>query len=317
MVAYTLLCNHVPLNGYLIGTHDYQAHHVFDIWYQNTSDVVPTAITGDMHSVNKASFAILHWFGPRFEPRFASLDDQLKELYCADDLAQYENCLIRPIGKIDRDLIIDEKPNIDRIVATLGLKEMTQGTLIRKLCTYTAQNPTRRAIFEFDKLVRSIYTLRYLRDPQLERNVHRSQNRIGSYHQLRSTVAQVGGKKELTGRTDIEIEISNQCARLIANAVIYYNSAILSRLLTKYEASGNANALALITQMSPAAWRRILLNEHYTFQSDGKILDLDALVAELELGRRKFLGFWRTTPDYGCAPSQASSAGAGRGRENR
>ncbi|MFX3611370.1 Tn3 family transposase, partial [Xanthomonas arboricola pv. pruni] len=198
--------------------------------------------------------------------------------------AQYENCLIRPIGKIDRDLIIDEKPNIDRIVATLGLKEMTQGTLIRKLCTYTAQNPTRRAIFEFDKLVRSIYTLRYLRDPQLERNVHRSQNRIESYHQLRSTVAQVGGKKELTGRTDIEIEISNQCARLIANAVIYYNSAILSRLLTKYEASGNANALALITQMSPAAWRHILLNGHYTFQSDGKMLDLDALVAELELG---------------------------------
>ena len=94
------------------------------------------------------------------------------------------------------------------------------------MCTYTAPNPTRRALFEFDKLIRSIYTLRYLRDPQLERNVHRSQNRIESYHQLRSTIAQVGGKKELTGRTDIEIEISNQCARLIANAMIYYNSAI-------------------------------------------------------------------------------------------
>ncbi|MBO9836219.1 Tn3 family transposase, partial [Xanthomonas phaseoli pv. dieffenbachiae] len=30
--------------------------------------MVPTAITGDMHSVNKANFAILHWFGLRFEP---------------------------------------------------------------------------------------------------------------------------------------------------------------------------------------------------------------------------------------------------------
>src|SRR5256885_14559918 len=66
-LAYTLLCNHVPLNGYLIGAHDYEAHHVFDIWYRNTSDIVPTAITGDMHSVNKANFAILHWFGLRFE----------------------------------------------------------------------------------------------------------------------------------------------------------------------------------------------------------------------------------------------------------
>jgi len=179
---------------------------------------------------------------------------------------------------------VNEKPDMDRIVATLGLKEMTQGTLIRKLCTYTAPNPTRRAIFEFDKLVRSIYTLRYLRDPQLERNVHRSQNRIESYHQLRSAIAQVAGKKELTGRTDIEIEISNQCARLIANAIIYYNSAILSRLLTKFEAAGNAKALALIKQISPTAWRHILLNGHYTFHADGKMIDLDAIVAGLDLG---------------------------------
>jgi hypothetical protein len=123
-----------------------------------------------------------------------------------------------------------------------------------------------------------------LRDPQLERNVHRSQNRIESYHQLRAAISKVGGKKELTGHTDIEIEISNQCARLIANAIIYYNLAILSRLLTKYEAVGNTKALALITQISPTAWRNILLNGHYTFQSDGKLIDLDALVEGLELG---------------------------------
>jgi len=66
--------------------------------------------------------------------------------------------------------------------------------------------------------------------------------------QLRSAIAQVGGKKELTGRTDIEIEVSNPCARLIANAIVYYHAAILSRLLAKYEASGNAKALALIKQ---------------------------------------------------------------------
>lgn len=48
--------------------------------------------------------------------------------------------------------------------------------------------------------------------------------------------------------------------------------------------SGNAKALALLTQISPAAWRHILLNGHYTFQSDGKMIDLDALVAGLELG---------------------------------
>ena len=144
-------------------------------------------------------------------------------------------------------------------------------------------DPTRRAIFEFDKLVRSIYTLRYLRNPQLQRDVQRSQNRLKSYHQLRSAIAQVGGKKELTGKTDIEIEISNQCARLIANAIIYYNSAILSRLLTKYAANPSLKVLAMIKKVSPAAWRHIHLNGRYTFRGSGQIIDLDAIVAGLNL----------------------------------
>lgn len=181
-------------------------------------------------------------------------------------------------------VIVDEKNHLDQIVATLALKEMTQGTLIRKLCTYTAPNPTRRALFEFDKLIRSIYTLRYLRDPQLQRNVHHSQNRIESYHHLRSAIAQVGGKKELTGRTDLDIEISNQCGRLVANAIIYYNSAILSRLLEKYQAGLNPKVLVLLKKVSPAAWRHIHLNGHYTFRGTGQILDLEAIVAGLKLG---------------------------------
>lgn len=77
---------------------------------------------------------------------------------------------------------------------------------------------------------------------------------------------------------------SNQCVRLIANAIIYYNLAILSRLLTKYEATVNAKSLALISQMSPAAGRHILLNGHYIFQSDGKLIGIDVLVAGMELG---------------------------------
>jgi TnpA family transposase len=282
VVAYTLLCNHVPLQGWLIGAHELEAHHVFDLWYRNTCEIVPEAITGDMHSVNKANFAILDWFGRRFEPRFTDLDEQLGEIYCTGDPAVYENSLVKPAGQIDLQAIADEQTNINRIVATLGLKEMTQGTLVRKLCTYDA-DPTRRAIFEYDRLVRSIYTLRYLRDPKLQRHVHRSQNRIESYHQLRAAIAQVGGKKELTGRTDLEIEISNHCARLAANAIVYYNSAILSRLLQKFETSGNEKALAVVKSVSPAAWHHVHLNGHYTFRGSGQTIDLDAVIQGLNL----------------------------------
>ncbi|ECJ2623252.1 Tn3 family transposase [Salmonella enterica] len=283
VVAYTLLCNHIPLNGYLIDAHEYEGHHVFDIWYRNTSDIVPTVITGDMHSINRANFAILHWFGLRFEPRFSSPGDMLKALYCADDPGRYKNCLIQPVGQINQQVILDEKPHLDQIVATLGLKEITQGALIRKLCTYTTENPTRKALFEFDKLIRSLYILRYLRDPQVARNSHRSQNRIESWHQLRSAIAQVGGQKELTGQNDLELEISNQCGRLLSSVIIYYNSALLSRLQQKYEADGNTRGLESLRRLSPVAWQHIFLNGHYTFVSEGGELDLDAMIEGLTL----------------------------------
>jgi len=45
-----------------------------------------------------------------------------------------------------------------------------------------------------------------------------------------------------------------------------------------------AKARALIAQTSPAAWRHVLLNGHYTFHSDGQLIDLDTIVAGLNLG---------------------------------
>ena len=197
VVAYTLLANHVALQTQLLGANQHESYWVFDICYNNTSDIKPTMITGDMHSINMANFAILHWFGMNLAPRFTNLHAQLKHLYRGPDQEGYADFLIQPVGQIDRHLIDAEKSNLDHIAATLGLKEMSQSVLVRKICTLSGHHRTRKALFEYDKLIRTIYTLRYLRDPQLQRDVHRSENRIESYHQLRSTISQVNGKKEL------------------------------------------------------------------------------------------------------------------------
>ena len=82
VVAYTLLANHVALQTELLGANQHESYWVFDICYNNTSDIVPTTIIGDMHSINMANFAILHWFGMNLAPRFTNLQAQLKHLYC-------------------------------------------------------------------------------------------------------------------------------------------------------------------------------------------------------------------------------------------
>ena len=282
MVAFTYLSNHAALAVELISPHQHESHFVFDICYHNTTDIRPSVITGDMHSINRANFAILHWFGIQLAPRFPSLSAQLSHLFCGGDLAEYENFLIVPAGVIDRQLIESEAPNMERIVATLGLKDMTQAALIRKLCTMPATNRTRRAIFEFDKLIRSIYTLRYLLNQKLQRDVHRSQNRVEAYHSLRATLSQVSGKKELIGRTDLDVATANECGRLLANIVVAFNSILLSNLVVRYEASGNSKILERFKRMSPVAWQHIHFLGHYKFKERHPI-DLEALLERVEM----------------------------------
>jgi Tn3 transposase DDE domain len=116
----------------------------------------------------------------------------------------------------------------------------------------------------------------------LQRDVHRSENRIESYHQLRATIAQVNGKKELTGRTDLEVDISNHCGRLIANVVIAYNSILLSGLLSRSLTANNEKALDLLRQISPAAWQHLHFLGHYAFKGKHNPIDLDAILAGID-----------------------------------
>jgi len=180
-------------------------------------------------------------------------------------------------------LITPEKDNVDRIIATLGLKEMSQSTLIRKLCALSQHNPTRNVVFEIDTLVRSIYTLDYIRDPQLQRDVHRSQNRIEAYHQLRSAISQVGGKKQLIGTTDLDVAITNQCGRLIANVIIANNSILLSALLERCKAADDQKAIRLLRKISPVAWRHIHFLGRYLFRGYRHPIDVEVLLADVAL----------------------------------
>lgn len=122
-----------------------------------------------------------------------------------------------------------------------------------------------------------------------------------SYHQLRMAIATAYGKKQLSGRGDREIEISNQCARLIANAIIHYNSAILSKLKLKYEAEGDHKALALLKKISPVAWQHIHFQGHFIFSGD-KLIDLDVIINKVFLHRVKRKNMTKNCPEISEVP---------------
>ena len=110
----------------------------------------------------------------------------------------------------------------------------------------------------------------------LRQYVQRALNRGEAYHQLRRAIAHVNGNR-FRGGEDSEIDLWNECARFMANAIIYFNSAVLSKLLHYFEQSGDAANLDRTKRVSPVAWVNINLNGTYSFSFEQNMIDLDEI----------------------------------------
>mgnify|MGYP001813575858 FL=1 len=121
--------------------------------------------------------------------------------------------------------------------------------IVGKLSAYARKNRTKRARWEYDNIMRSLYLLDYIDSPLLRRNVQRVLSRGENYHQLRRAVSYANFGK-LRFKTEHEQQIWSACSRLITNCVIYYNATILSDLLRLKEQAGNARQIALLLRFS-------------------------------------------------------------------
>jgi hypothetical protein len=105
-------------------------------------------------------------------------------------------------------------------------------------------------------------------------------NRGESYHKLHKAVSYANFGK-LRFKTEGEQQIWNECGRLIANCIIFYNAMILSNVLRYQAERGDAVAAASLEQISPVAWQHINFHGRYEFTKSVQPIDMEAIVQEL------------------------------------
>jgi TnpA family transposase len=289
------VANHVPVNAKVIGTHEHESHYVFDLLYNNTSDIRPERHSTDTHGTNQVNFIILRTFEHEFAPRYKNFTKKAESIISFQHPNQYADVWIKPCRRVNDELIIKEWPNIQRILVSLAQKDVTQSTIVRKLSSYTRQNSTKRALWELDHLCFTEYVLKYIDDPKLRQGVQKALNRGEAYHKFRRAVAFVNGGK-FRVRTEEEQHNWNECSRLIANAVIYYNTLILSRVYEQKLRSGDDTAIEMMRRISPVAWQHINLFGTFEFTPSGSKLDIEAL-AELYLDPAYWLNTTKDSED--------------------
>ena len=121
-----------------------------------------------------------------------------------------------------------------------------------------------------------LYILDFIDDVELRQGVQKALNRGEAYHRLRRVVAFVNGGK-FSAQTEVEHQIWNECSWLITNAVIYYNTALLSRVYEQKQAVNDQAVMDTIKGMSPVAWQHVHLIGKFEFITEQTKVDLDAL----------------------------------------
>ncbi len=157
-------------------------------------------------------------------------------------------------------------------------QKYTQATIVRKLSSYARQNQTKKALWELDSILRTLYILDFIDDPALRQSVQKALNRGESYHRMRRAISYVNSGR-FRVKTEAEQQIWNECSRLIANAIIYYNTLLLSRVHEQKTAAGDFEAIKILKSTSPVAWRNINLIGNFDFTTEPSPVDMEALAA--------------------------------------
>ena len=276
--AMTLVSNHVPINTTVISPNEYEGHFAFDLLYNNNSDIQPKSLATDTHGINNVNFAILDMFGYQFSPRYARFKRAFNEQF---EVVSGKGVEIRLKKPINRKLIEQEWDQIQHIVCSLSRKATQQSTVIRKLSSNKRNSRTLSALHEYDRLIKCLYMLDYVDNKTLRQFVQQALNRGEAYHQLRKAIASVNGNM-FRGGNDYQIDQWNDCARLIANSIIYYNSALLSALIEKFQKDGNQRVVDMIARFSPVAWSHIQLAGNYVFGNRDGLLNLYSMLESVD-----------------------------------
>lgn len=278
--AISLNANHAAVNARVIGANEHESHFIYDLLKNNSSEIIPDVLSTDSHGINHVNFALLDLFGYRFAPRYAQFSKVINEMFDISEDSN-NNVLMKLKKAINTRAIKEYWDTIQRIAVSLHKRTTDQATLVRKLSGYKNNHPLLEALSEYNRLVKAQYLLDYIDDASLRNHVQRALNRGEAYHQLRRALSDINGDR-FRGNSDEEIHLWNECARLVSNAIIYFNSSVLSELLDNFEKRGKKDWLEIVKKSSPVAWFNINFKGTYLFDDKKKLPSMKELMKSIE-----------------------------------
>ena len=198
----------------------------------------------DTHGFTEHIFGLCYLLGYSFMPRLRDLADQ--HLYKMDRRADH-GCL-NPLfhGVADTDLFREQWDFLVRVAASLKNRTAPANVIVQRLANASSSDRLAGALTALGRIVKTVFILRYLSDPELRHRVQLQLNRGEARHELVGRCLFFANRGEFRSGDAEEIMNKASCLSLLSNAVLVWNTLRITEIVNQLRAAGHTGSRSCV-----------------------------------------------------------------------
>ena len=229
------------------------------VHHQNMRDFKIKRASTDRHGMNPFNFGYFDLTDMDYAPRIPK--PHRETLWGFGKHSDYGGLIICPDKMINKNFIMDDWDNMQRTMVSMLTGIAIPSVLIGKMSPSKYRSKTKLAFTHYNHIVRSEFILKIINDKNYRIAIEYALNHGEAFNNLYRAVALLNGGK-FRGQSEAEMVLWDQCSRLVAAIILYYNAYILNHLFVNARSEMEKE---VILGFSPAAWIHINMLGYYKF----------------------------------------------------
>jgi len=152
-----------------------------------------------------------------------------------------------------------------RVAGSLKRGWVTASLLISRLQSYRRQNALIGALKEYGRLVKTIFTLRFLESEQLRRRINNQLNKGESLHSLREFLF-FANRGKIRRKQEEDQGHQAMCLNLLTNCVITWNTVYMAAAIDQLRREGHTVQESDLAYLSPCRCENVNPYGKYDFE---------------------------------------------------
>ena len=260
-----------------------ESNYLLDGIFHN-EDVISDTHSTDTHGYSETVFGICYLLDVQFTPRIKRYHEQVLYAFKDQTRKYYEGKEYRILpasgAYINEEIIVEQWDQILRLLCTIKLRESLPSNILKRLTSYSKQNPLYKAIKEVGRIYKTIFLLKYYDEVSLRQNIEKQLNRVELSHLFAKTVF-FGNNQELKYATKEEQEVAVGCRHLIQNAIVLWNYLYVSEKLSSLNDEQEVRELIeSLKNSSMMSWQHVNMHGKYDFDLEANISPFDIEAAK-------------------------------------